>query len=221
MGSEGHQFCNIHSVLFLKLLCAKIGGQFLAWLKSLYSNLSLRVIKIVNSHSLSNAFPSNVGVFQGDNLRPNLFNLYINGLIDDFDHSCSPVLLGQKHISCLLYADDLVLLSESQEGIQNCLNKTWEYCKSWGLEINYTKSKAHLTWRGGYGFFLKKYSVSQCCWKKYSDFGGGKKKSDSEFLSYNLMWNSGIKFRTLRDKKNKYSNSCVVRKKIYERNKKP
>jgi hypothetical protein len=27
-----------------------------------------------------------------------------------------------------------------------------------------------------YGFFLKKYSDSQCCWKKYSDFGGGKKK---------------------------------------------
>ena len=44
---------------------------------------------------------------------------------------------------------------------------------------------------GGYGFFLKKYSDSQCCWKKYSDFGGGKKKlSDSEFLSYNLMLNS-------------------------------
>ena len=29
--------------------------------------------------------------------------------------------------------------------------------------------------------------------KKYSDFGGGKKKSDSEFLSYNLMLNSGKK----------------------------
>ena len=36
-------------------------------------------------------------------------------------------------------------------------------------------------------FFLKKYSDSQCCWKKYSDFGGGKKKkTDSEFLSYVL-----------------------------------
>ena len=42
----------------------------------------------------------------------------------------------------------------------------------------------HLTWRGGggervggggYVFFLKKYSDSHCCWKKYSDFGGGKK----------------------------------------------
>jgi hypothetical protein len=59
--------------------------------------------------------PSNVGVFQGDKLSPNLFKLYINGLIDDFNHSCSPVLLGQKHISSLRYADDLVLLSENQE----------------------------------------------------------------------------------------------------------
>ena len=28
----------------------------------------------------------------------------------------------------------------------------------------------------GYDFFLKKYSDSQCCWKKYSDFGGDKTK---------------------------------------------
>jgi hypothetical protein len=48
-----------------------------------------------------------------------------------------------------------------------------------------------------------------------------KKKSDSEFLSYNLMLNSGRKFRALRDKKIKYSNSRVVRKKNSERNKKP
>ena len=26
-------------------------------------------------------------------------------------------------------------------------------------------------------FFLKRYSDSQCCWKKYSDFGGGKKNN--------------------------------------------
>ena len=35
------------------------------------------------------------------------------------------------------------------------------------------------------------------------------------------MLNSGKKFRTLCDKKNKYSNSCVVQKEISERNKKP
>ena len=35
------------------------------------------------------------------------------------------------------------------------------------------------------------------------------------------MLNSGKKFRTLRDKKRKCSNSCVVRKKNSVRNKKP
>ena len=40
---------------------------------------------------------------------------------------------------------------------------------------------------GGYGFFLKKYSDSQCCWKKYSDFGGGKKKSDSESFCHIIL----------------------------------
>ena len=37
--------------------------------------------------------------------------------------------------------------------------------------------------------------------KKNSDFGGRKKKSDSEFLSYNLMLHSGKKIRALCDKK--------------------
>jgi hypothetical protein len=37
-----------------------------------------------------------------------------------------------------------------------------------------------------------------------------KKKFDSEFLSYNLMLNSGKKIRALRDKKKYYSNSGVV-----------
>ena len=35
------------------------------------------------------------------------------------------------------------------------------------------------------------------------------------------MLNTRKKFRAMCDKKNKYSNSCVVRKKNYERNKKP
>jgi hypothetical protein len=48
-----------------------------------------------------------------------------------------------------------------------------------------------------------------------------KKNNLIQSLSYNLMLNSGKKIRALRDKKNKYSNSCVVRKKNSERSKKP
>jgi hypothetical protein len=40
-------------------------------------------------------------------------------------------------------------------------------------------------------------------------------------MSYNLMLNCGKQIRAQCDKKNKYSNSRVVRKKNSERNKKP
>ena len=59
---------------------------------------------------------------------------------------------------------------------------------------------------------------SQCCWKNILILVE-KKKSDSEFLSYKLMLNSGKKFALCATKKNN-SNSCVVRKNISEREKK-
>ena len=71
-------------------------------------------------------------------------------------------------------------------------------------------------------FFLKKYSDSQCCWKKYSDFGGGKKKNlDSEFLTYNLMlkiWKK--KFALCATQKNILT-LVLSEKNNSERNKKP
>ena len=81
----------------------------------------------------------------------------------------------------------------------------------------------HLTWRGrSYGFFLKKnILIPNVAEKNILILVEEKKKSDSEFLSYNLMLNSGKKIHALRDRKNKYSNSCVVRKNISEQNKKP
>ena len=79
----------------------------------------------------------------------------------------------------------------------------------WHDHIDYIVKKGGLWF-----FFLKKYSDSQCCWKKYSDFDGGKKKkSDSEFLSYNLMLNSGEKKNIL--------TLVLSEKKFSERNKKP
>ena len=61
----------------------------------------------------------------------------------------------------------------------------------------------HLTWRGGYGFFLKKYILIPNVAEKNSlILVEEKKKSDTEFLSYKLMLNSGEKFRASRDKKN-------------------
>ena len=57
--------------------------------------------------------------------------------------------------------------------------------------------------------------------KKYSDFGGGKRNLIQSFCHITQCRILEIKIRALRDKKNKYSNSRVVRKKNFERNKKP
>ena len=58
-----------------------------------------------------------------------------------FDASCMPCKLGNKEISHLLYADDLILFSESRQGLQCSLNKLSEYCLKWKLKINLDKSK--------------------------------------------------------------------------------
>jgi hypothetical protein len=48
-----------------------------------------------------------------------------------------------------------------------------------------TRARILFNLKGGlWFFFLKKYSDSQCCWKKYSDFGGGKKNNLIQSLVY-------------------------------------
>ncbi len=70
-----------------------------------------------------------------------LFNLYLNDLPDIFDNTCTPAVLYKEHINCLLFADDLILISQTEEGLQNCLSKLNEYCEKWILKINTDKTK--------------------------------------------------------------------------------
>ena len=82
------------------------------------------------SRGLTNSFMSSIGVRQGCNLNSILFNIFINDLFELFspsDHSCFPVKLKSVSLNCLLYADDLILMSETETGIPNCLNKLHLY----------------------------------------------------------------------------------------------
>ena len=58
-----------------------------------------------------------------------------------FDKSCKPITLKDTQISCLMYADDLVLLSETEQGLKDSLSKLLIYNEKWHLNINYKKSK--------------------------------------------------------------------------------
>ena len=44
-------------------------------------------------------------------------------------------------LNCLLYADDLVLLSKSKQGLQHCLNTLSTFCEKWMMNVNLKKTK--------------------------------------------------------------------------------
>jgi retron-type reverse transcriptase len=85
-----------------------------------------------------------MGVHQGDVLSPNLFKIFINDITDSLNSrptQCSPASLLDHKLMCLMYADDIVLLSESASGLQNSLNALKGYCSNWGLNVNQKKTK--------------------------------------------------------------------------------
>ena len=60
--------------------------------------------------------------------------------------------IQETQINHSLYADDLVLLSLTKEGLQNCLDRLQNYCTKNSLLINIDKTKTmiskYLTIRG-------------------------------------------------------------------------
>ena len=104
----------------------------------MYSKTSYK-IKLKNG-SLD-PISSNLGLKQGCPLSPMLFNLYIDDIKDLFDKECHPITKQDEDISHFLYADDLVLLSTSANGLQRSLDKLSKYSEHKGLTVSIKKSK--------------------------------------------------------------------------------
>ena len=104
-------------------------------LRILYANASSQVW---DGNTLSDPFPITVGVKQGCLLSPILFSLYLNDLHDFLPNGLN---IGNTNIKVLMYADDLILLSDSSADLQVMINALYEYCSLWSLQINLSKSK--------------------------------------------------------------------------------
>ena len=52
------------------------------------------------------------------------------------------------YINALAYADDIVLLSTSKEGLQRSIDITEKFCQTWRLKINHSKTKTMVFSRG-------------------------------------------------------------------------
>ena len=128
-----------------------------------------QALKINNG--LTRSFSTYRGVRQGCTLSPKLFNLFVNELHQIFDDNCHPALTGNHRFNCLMYADDLIILSESATGLQSCLDKLKEYLVKWDLNLNLKKKKIMRFSKGGKNnnipFFFNDNIVKQATEYKY------------------------------------------------------
>ena len=72
------------------------------------SSVSKSSIKVNNE--ISDRFLLKIGVKQGDNLNPNLFKNVINDLPKYLQSSGDALILNDRPVNCLMYADDIVIV---------------------------------------------------------------------------------------------------------------
>ena len=134
--------------LWQKLLESNINGKILKVIRNMYDNAKSHVS---DNNNLSDPFPCQVGVRQGENLSPLLFAMFLN----DFKQFLKEKYNGLKRLSasilkelniyfkifCLLYADDTIILAESPAQLLRALDALNEYCNKWGLKVNVDKTK--------------------------------------------------------------------------------
>ena len=125
-------------LLLYKLLLNNVDGKFYYSIKSLYTGTGSQV-RVKGLHT--DFFDIATGVRHGDVLSPLLFNFYTSDFITNLNNCNCGININNGNIFSLCYADDLVLMSETPEGLQKMLKCVERWCKKWRMNVNVEKSK--------------------------------------------------------------------------------
>ena len=126
-------------ILLRKLKEKGIDGRILDIIRTLYlgDTASVKIDK-----SFSPPFTTNIGVRQGCVLSPLLFNIFLADLqpiLQDCEDNVK--IDGSVQVSCLLWADDILMFSKTKEGLQRKLDKLEKYCTDNKLTVNTDKTQ--------------------------------------------------------------------------------
>ena len=134
--SKAFDFVN-RTFLYYKMFKKGYGGRLIKIIESMFAKSNARV----RWHGeLGNNIDSTYGVLQGGIVSPKLFNLYLSDMCQYLDQGCG-VTINDITYTHLLYADDLVLISETANGMNTLLKNLEFYCRKWHLIINSQKTK--------------------------------------------------------------------------------
>ena len=114
------------NLMLYKLLVNGVDGNFYNAIKSLYAGKITQLR--INSH-LTDIFTVTNGVRQGDTISPTLFNLYTNDLVDELNALKCGVDIDGRCVSILLYAHDVVIMSDSEDKLQKSINCVYSWCR--------------------------------------------------------------------------------------------
>ena len=92
------------------------------------------------NHTLSSGFRVTCGVRQGGILSPILFNVYVDNLITNLRNCGAGCHINSIFCGCIMYADDLLIMSPSLVGLQHMLDTCTEYGHDFSLVFNAAKT---------------------------------------------------------------------------------
>ena len=109
-------------------------------LKNLYAGQEATVR---TGHGTPDRFQTGKGVRQGWIFSPCLFNLYEEYIMRNsgLEETQAGIKIVRRNINHLRYADDTILMAESEEELKSLLMKVKEESEKFGLKLNIQKTK--------------------------------------------------------------------------------
>ena len=146
-------------LLMFKIGRAGITGRMYSAIKSLFNAPKARIIL---NDLATDWFDCPIGVKQGDTISPTLFALYINDLATELKEAGIGIALDSDLICILLYADDIVLLANSEADLQLLLDIVHSWCSKWRLEVNLLKTNVMHVRKAGKSRTKKIFKFGNC-----------------------------------------------------------